>query len=552
MDSQQHIQQAFSIFASLESRILSMDTDERGNLFVIGFLQGSGSLFNTTKFSVIEPRLFTAKLNGHGKIMWQYIAPQFSIGHEIKFFRPIRAIYLFGCFVGSSMIIMNTTLYHRSADVSSCQEFQLKLFDHMTCEPCLPGFAAQGATQCEPCSSGTFSSNNASACEKCPRGTKSNTTACIPCEQNTYNPTDGGTCLPCEFGTDGEGNYVCDKRSLIFNGTNDTIRNIIIGVTVPVSALGLAVVVIAVGTCLACYVKRKRLLTDTELLQTLLGEELDESGFKLAVDIPVIPFENMTSMQELGSGGSGALVLKAYWEHKNVVIKLFRMTDSAKVEFQHEVNILAKLRDKNIIYFYGACVCANRIGIVTEYCPHGTLRNYIEQFKSKLEWNTKLRILLEAAQGLRYLHSVNLIHRDVKLDNILIDVDHHAKVADFGISKTNDSKMHTKYVGTSYYMAPEVTLSGLYSFKCDIFSFGIILFEVITENLEPFVNLANVELKIANDANFRPIIPTIFAEDINYYDYINLMRACWSASPDARPDAVELCKQLNDIMNSYK
>lgn len=137
MDSQQYLQQVFTTFASLESRIFGMDTDDQGNVFVIGFVQGSGSLFNATRFSVSEPRLFAAKLSGYGKVMWHYIASQFSIGHHIRFYRTIRVINIYGCFVGPSIQIMNTTIYHsNTADLSSCQVFQLKLYDHMSCQAC--------------------------------------------------------------------------------------------------------------------------------------------------------------------------------------------------------------------------------------------------------------------------------------------------------------------------------------------------------------------------------------------------------------------------------
>lgn len=178
LDSQQYIQQVFTTFASQESRIFGMDTDEHGNIFVTGYLQGSGSLFNATRYAISEPRLFAAKLNGYGKVMWSYIGPAFSFGHHIRFYRSIRVINLYGCFVGPSFTIWNVTIKHASqTDLSSCQVFQLKLYDHMTCQAC---------------SANTYTSqeeHTQQTCKACPRNyftLQEGSSNCTTCDVGYY------------------------------------------------------------------------------------------------------------------------------------------------------------------------------------------------------------------------------------------------------------------------------------------------------------------------------------------------------------------------------
>lgn len=195
-----------------------------------------------------------------------------------------------------------------------------------------------------------------------------------------------------------------------------------------------------------------------------------------------------------------------------------------------------------------------------EYCSFGTFKEYITQHQGILPWSDKLQLLIEVAHGISYLHSLNIVHRDLKLENILIDDDRHAKLADFGISKalsTVETVKHTKQsmciitidlirclVGTSYYMAPEVTLGEQYGLKCDVFSFSFIMYEVLTENLNLFNGIAYVEQKIAANPAMRPEIPTIIAQYPLYQAFLTLMKSCWQHNAEDRPDIAHVCATL--------
>lgn len=134
MDSQHFVQKVFTSYASEESIISSMDTDEYGNFFVTGFVNGNGLLFNTIRFNLSEKRLFIAKISGNGNVMWSNIAQSRSIGFHIQFAKSNRMIHLFGCFEGSEFTLFNRTMF--GTDTALCQAFFISINDNMNCEPC--------------------------------------------------------------------------------------------------------------------------------------------------------------------------------------------------------------------------------------------------------------------------------------------------------------------------------------------------------------------------------------------------------------------------------
>ena len=124
-----------------------------------------------------------------------------------------------------------------------------------------------------------------------------------------------------------------------------------------------------------------------------------------------------------------------------------------------------------------------KIGIVTELCPHGDVEAFmLEKDKEtglrrgeSMVLNERLRILFECASAMQYLHQHNIVHRDLKLKNVLVDQSLTFKIIDFGLSKLNTGQTMTKRVGTSFFIAPEVTLSNHYDGKADVFSFGMMV-----------------------------------------------------------------------------
>jgi serine/threonine protein kinase len=140
---------------------------------------------------------------------------------------------------------------------------------------------------------------------------------------------------------------------------------------------------------------------------------------------------------------------------------------------------MESMRHPNICMFMGACTKTPHIAIVLEYCSKGSLWSLIQNREINLTWDDRRRLGLDVAKGMNYLHSFStpVLHRDLKSLNVLIDDGYRAKLADFGWTRLRADKMTGK-IGTYQWMAPEVIANQAYTEKADVFSFGIILWEL--------------------------------------------------------------------------
>lgn len=139
------------------------------------------------------------------------------------------------------------------------------------------------------------------------------------------------------------------------------------------------------------------------------------------------------------------------------------------------------------------------------------------------------------------------------MDNCLVSNQHVVKLSDLGLSKRKQQLLdrHTKGVGTSYYMAPEVTRGEAYDEKCDVFSLSIIMMELLTETTNPYnvaKNHHNIEVQVANNPFFRPQFSPEFKFRKEYKEYISLMQQCWLEDPQARPSMETVLKYLEDAL----
>ncbi|KAK1427625.1 hypothetical protein QVD17_16316 [Tagetes erecta] len=237
---------------------------------------------------------------------------------------------------------------------------------------------------------------------------------------------------------------------------------------------------------------------------------------------------------------------------------------SLRAAFTQEVAVWHKLDHPNVTKFIGATMGSSDLNIqtengqigmpsniccvVVEYLAGGALKNYlIKNRRKKLAFKVVVQMALDLARGLSYLHSQKIVHRDVKTENMLLDKSRTVKIADFGVARVEASNPNdmTGETGTLGYMAPEVLNGNPYNRKCDVYSFGICLWEIYCCDM-PYPDLSFSEVTSAVvRQNLRPEIPRCCPSSL-----ANVMKRCWDANPDKRPGMDEVVTMLEAIDTS--
>lgn len=258
-------------------------------------------------------------------------------------------------------------------------------------------------------------------------------------------------------------------------------------------------------------------------------------------------FEGLT-LKRFCAEGSDSKVWEASWGAATVALKVLKDDpnigkDSLK-GFMKEVEIWRSLRHPHICAFMGTCMQAGRPAMVLEFMHGGSLHALLHAPTSgPLEAYKKGSIALEVASGLAYLHAQGILHRDIKTANILLDEQQHAKVADFGISRTFGGEL-TAETGTYRTMAPEVITHQNYGSKCDIYSFGILLWE-LTHQQMPFSDYSPLQAAFAV-AMERRRPPISLSTELEAYG--PLIACCWQHDPLARPDAEQVVSECSRML----
>ncbi|KAJ7979507.1 Receptor-like kinase [Quillaja saponaria] len=266
----------------------------------------------------------------------------------------------------------------------------------------------------------------------------------------------------------------------------------------------------------------------------------------------------------LGEGGFGSV----YWGKTNdgleiAVKKLKAMNSKAEMEFAVEVEVLGRVRHKNLLCLRGYCAGDDQRLIVYDYMPNLSLLSHLHgQFASdvQLDWKKRIKIAIGSAEGLLYLHhevTPHIIHRDIKASNVLLNSNFEPLVADFGFAKLipeGVSHMTTRVKGTLGYLAPEYAMWGKVSESCDVYSFGILLLELLTgrkpiEKLPGGVKRTITEWAepLITKGRFRELADPKLRGDFNENQLkqaINVAALCVQSEPDKRPKMKEVVSLL--------
>ncbi|XP_030528907.1 G-type lectin S-receptor-like serine/threonine-protein kinase RKS1 [Rhodamnia argentea] len=270
-----------------------------------------------------------------------------------------------------------------------------------------------------------------------------------------------------------------------------------------------ALLLLLLGSLMYCLLlKRKRadrrgrnplvsVTTSSTYCDELPGlKDLDSNG-RRKTDLPLFHFgtvaaatNNFSSANELGQGGFGSVYKGVVDNGTEVAVKrLSKYSGQGNEEFKNEVRLIAKLQHRNLVKILGCCIQEDEKLLIYEYLPNKSLDSFLfdDTKRSLLDWGKRFDIAYGVARGLMYLHqdsTLRIIHRDLKASNVLLDVALKPKISDFGIARIcggDQIEGKTKrVVGTYGYMAPEYAIQGRFSIKSDVYSYGVLLLEIIT------------------------------------------------------------------------
>ncbi|RWR92390.1 serine/threonine-protein kinase STY46 isoform X1 [Cinnamomum micranthum f. kanehirae] len=258
------------------------------------------------------------------------------------------------------------------------------------------------------------------------------------------------------------------------------------------------------------------------------------------IDVRFLKFEN-----KVASGSYGDLYRGTYCS-QDVAIKVLkpeRVDADMQREFAQEVYIMRKVRHKNVVQFIGACTRPPNLCIVTEFMSGGSVYDFLHKQKGVFKLPSLIRVAIDVSKGMNYLHQNNIIHRDLKAANLLMDENEVVKVADFGVARVQaQSGVMTAETGTYRWMAPEVIEHKPYDHKADVFSFGIVLWELLTGKL-PYEYLTPLQAAVGVvQKGLRPTIPNNTHPKLS-----ELLERCWQQDPTLRPDFCEIIEILQTI-----
>ncbi|KAJ9136156.1 hypothetical protein P3X46_033261 [Hevea brasiliensis] len=254
--------------------------------------------------------------------------------------------------------------------------------------------------------------------------------------------------------------------------------------------------------------------------------------------------------------GAHSKLYHGVYKDEPVAVKIIRAPDDdengtlaarLKNQYSREVTLLSRLHHRNVIKFVAACKKPPVYCVITEYLSEGSLRAYLHKLEHKsLTLQRLIAVALDIARGMEYIHSQGVIHRDLKPENVLIDQEFHLKIADFGIACEEaycDSLADDP--GTYRWMAPEMIKKKSYGRRVDVYSFGLILWEMVAGTI-PYEDMNPIQAAFAVvNKNLRPVIPRDCPPAMRA-----LIEQCWCLHPEKRPEFWQIVKVLEQFESS--
>ncbi|XP_062498769.1 uncharacterized protein LOC134176108 [Corticium candelabrum] len=413
---------------------------------------------------------------------------------------------------------------------------------------------------CDVCKIGFYSDIKTTDCRKCPNGTttrserSSRLTACNVCVTGTCRH---GRCLvmsntltqvPVCICTIGFTGSHCQDATYYYIGTG---------------------VIIVIGIITVLVVVLRRIIKKRKEREMAFCRHIE-----ILNDAWQISWQEIELLDEIGGGASGR-VWKAQYRNIDVAVKMLIDNDETQssLEFAGEIKFMQTMRHRNIVLFIGAGKTSPqaRPFLVVEFAHRGSLRHVLDDVSIEINQNRKIDFALDASKGMKFLHKLNppRIHRDLKSENLLVCKSWIVKVADFGLGRLfggahknrlskrnnsvsrNDSEnellvemtdLSENSIGTVRWSAPELARREIYDESIDVYSFGIVLWEIWSRGF-PFQQYRFAhQVDDAVERGERPVVP-----DDCLDEYATVMQACWAERARKRPSFSEVVSCLENI-----
>ncbi|XP_062151857.1 G-type lectin S-receptor-like serine/threonine-protein kinase At4g03230 [Alnus glutinosa] len=300
--------------------------------------------------------------------------------------------------------------------------------------------------------------------------------------------------------------------------------------------------------------------TERRIKDFIDSTELREDD-KKGIDVPFVALatilaatDNFSEANKLGQGGFGPVYKGKFPGGQLITIKrLSRGSGQGLEEFKNEVVLIAKLQHRNLVRLLGYCIDRDEKMLLYEYMPNKSLDSLFDRTLCVLlNWEIRFDIILGIARGLLYLHQdsrLRIIHRDLKTSNVLLNEEMNPKISDFGLARIFEGKQTeattTRVVGTYGYMSPEYALDGFFSFKSDVFSFGVVALEIISGKrstgffqLEESLSLLGYAWKLWKEDRALDLMDQTLRESCNTNEFlrcVNVGLLCVQEDPSDRP-----------------
>ena len=253
-------------------------------------------------------------------------------------------------------------------------------------------------------------------------------------------------------------------------------------------------------------------------------------------------------VRRLGAGQFGE-VWEGLWNSTtSVAVKTLKAGTMSALEFLQEAALMKKLRHQKLIQLYAVCTKEEPIYIVTELMKHGSLLEYLRGEGRALKLPQLIDMSAQVASGMAYLEEQNYIHRDLAARNILVGDHMICKVADFGLARVIDEDVYEAHTGAKFpikWTAPEAALYNRFTIKSDVWSFGIVIYEVITYGRFPYPGMTNAQVLEALQQGYR--MPRPMGCPDKLYD---VTLDCWKEEPASRPTFETLQWQLEEFFTT--